>query len=64
VQAVTTLDVGFILFGDDYKRGEMLVNISREIKEVGHDCGNELADHLPNILFLVSRMEDYELREE
>src|SRR3989337_1975750 len=30
VQAITTLDVGYVLFGDDYKRGELLSNLNRE----------------------------------
>ena len=35
VQAATTLDVGYVMFGDDYKRGEMLVNLSREQRAAG-----------------------------
>jgi hypothetical protein len=30
VQAVTTLDLGYIVFGEDYKRGELLVNRAPE----------------------------------
>ena len=62
VQAATTLDLGYVLFGDDYKRGAVLVNLSGEHKEVGNDCGYELADHLPNILRLLYKMEKTELR--
>ncbi|MCP4573594.1 MAG: hypothetical protein GY838_14645 [bacterium] len=54
VQAITTLDVGYVVFGDDYKRGELLVNLSREHKEVDNDCGDELGDHLPNLLRLIA----------
>lgn len=64
VQAITTLDIGYVLFGDDYKRGALLVNLNREHREAGVDCGNELADHLPNVLRLLARMSDAELREE
>jgi nitrate reductase assembly molybdenum cofactor insertion protein NarJ len=64
VQSITTLSVGYVMFGDDYKRGEMLVNLNRELRDVGIDCGNELPDHLPNVLRLIARWEDDELREE
>lgn len=61
VQAVTTLDIGYVLFGDDYKRGEMLANLNREHNEAGVDCGTELADYLPNILRLMAALGDEEL---
>ena len=64
VQAVTTLGVGYVMFGDDYKRGEVLVNLSREYATVGIDCGNELPDHLPNVLRLMARWEDRDLAAE
>jgi nitrate reductase assembly molybdenum cofactor insertion protein NarJ len=64
VQAVTTLGIGYVMFGDDYKRGELLVNLSREQREAGVDSGTELSDHLPNILHLLAVMQDPELREE
>ena len=61
VQAVTTLDIGYVLFGDDYKRGETLANLNREHNETGIDCGTELADYLPNLLRLLAAHEDEEL---
>ncbi len=64
VQAVTTLDVGYVLFGDDYKRGEMLANLNREHSEARNDCGTELADHLPNVLRLIPELRDEELVED
>ncbi|MFU8802391.1 MAG: hypothetical protein ACNA8W_01150, partial [Bradymonadaceae bacterium] len=64
VQSITTLGVGYVMFGDDYKRGEMLVNLSREQQAVGIDCGYELPDHLPNVLRLLARWEDRELATE
>jgi len=64
VQSVTTLDLGYVLFGDDYKRGELLANLSREHQENKIDCGSELGDYLPNILRLVAVLKDDELREE
>ncbi len=64
VQAITTLDIGYVLFGDDYKRGEVLVHLNREHRAVGNDCRNELADHLPAVLCLLPKMEDVDLRAE
>ncbi|MFZ2897619.1 MAG: hypothetical protein WA004_03300 [Saprospiraceae bacterium] len=64
VQAVTTLDLGYVLFGDDYKRGELLVNLNREHRDAGNDCGVELSDHLPNVLRLMPKLKDPELLEE
>lgn len=64
VQAVTTLDLGYVVFGDDYKRGELLVNLNREHREAGNSCGTELADHLPNVLRLLPRMKDLSIRDE
>jgi nitrate reductase assembly molybdenum cofactor insertion protein NarJ len=58
VQAITTLSVGYLLFGDDYKRGELLANLNREHREAGVDCGRELSDHLPNVLRLMARWPD------
>ena len=64
VQAITTIDIGYVLFGDDYKRGALLVNLNREQQEAGVDAGSELADHLPNVLRLLGRMSDEMLRNE
>lgn len=64
VQAITTLDIGYVLFGDDYKRGELLVNLNREHKEADNDCGNELADNLSNLLELLPKMKNDDLRKE
>jgi nitrate reductase assembly molybdenum cofactor insertion protein NarJ len=61
VQAITTLDIGHVLFGDDYKRGELLANLNREHRQAHNDCGHELADHLPNVLRLLPKLTDDEL---
>lgn len=61
IQAITTLDIGYILFGDEYKRAEVLVNLTREHVDNGVDCGSELPDHLSNILALMSVAEDREM---
>ena len=64
VQAITTLDIGFILFGEDYKRGKLLVHLNEEHHKAGNDCETELSDHLPNLLRLISKMQDEEMRTE
>lgn len=64
VQAITTLDLGYLLFGDDYKRAELLVNLSREHTLAGNDCGFELADHLSNVVRLLARMQDESIQKE
>lgn len=53
VQAITTLDVGYVMFGDDYKRAELLSNLTREHARLGTNCKGELGDNLPNILRLI-----------
>lgn len=64
VQAITSLDIGYTLFGEDYKRGALLANLSREHAGAGLDCGGELADHLGNVLRLLPKLADPALRQE
>ncbi len=64
VQAITTLDVGYVLFGEDYKRGALLANLAREHQAAGNDCGAELGDHLGNVLRLLPKLKDEALRAE
>ena len=64
VQAITTLDIGYVLFGDDYKRGQLLSHLNREHHQHDVDCGQELADHLPNVLKLIAVLEEGDLLED
>ncbi len=64
VQAITSLDIGYILFGEDYKRGQLLVHLNQEHKQAGNNCHTELADHLPNVLRLIARIREDSLRDE
>jgi nitrate reductase assembly molybdenum cofactor insertion protein NarJ len=64
VQSLTTLDIGYVLFGDDYKRGALLSNLNQEHNRAENDCRGELADHLPNLLRLIPKLKDPELLEE
>lgn len=58
VNAVCHLDVGYQLFGEDYKRGALLVELSRLQKSSENDTGAELADYLPNMLKLLPRLKE------
>ena len=58
VQSITTLDIGYVVFGDDYKRGELLVNLNKEHQKYNIDCSGELADNLSNVLKLINVLED------
>src|SRR3970282_2954892 len=64
VQSLTPLDIGYVLFGNDYKRGALLSNLRREHAQAGNDCGSELADQLPNVLRLIPKLKDADLRDE
>jgi nitrate reductase molybdenum cofactor assembly chaperone len=64
VQAVCYLDIGYMLFGEDYKRAQLLVNLQSEHKAAGVDCGSELGDHLPNVLMLLSKTTNMDFAEE
>ena len=61
VQSLTTLDIGYVLFGDDYKRGALLSGLNQEHNRAGNDCRGELADYLPNLLRLIPKLKDQEL---
>ena len=58
IQAICYLDLGYVLFGEDYKRGEFLVHMKVEHEKINHDYGCELADNLPVVLELVSLIKD------
>lgn len=58
LKGMCCLDLGYTLFGEDYKRGEFLVNIQRLQKEHGIDTGVELPDHLTNIMKLLAVMDE------
>lgn len=64
IKAIVALDLGYLIFGEDFKRAEFLVNMQKEHKNAGIDCGTELGDHLPNILQLLARTKDDDFREE
>lgn len=64
IQAICYLDLGYVLYAEDYKRGDFLVQMKNEQRKVGNDCGVELADNLPNALTLLPLLEDEGFMEE
>jgi nitrate reductase assembly molybdenum cofactor insertion protein NarJ len=64
IQAICYLDLGYVMFGEDYKRGEFLVNMKKEQEAVNNDCGDDLADNLPNVLTLIPKLTDQKFKEE
>jgi len=64
IQAICYLDIGYVLFGEDYSRGEFLLNMKKEQEKIKHDCGEELADNLPHVLQLMAISEDEEFVQE
>ena len=59
---VCALEIGYHLFGENYKRGEFLANL-RET-EASFELGQEhqLPDYLPVLLRLLTKLQDEELR--
>ena len=59
---VCTLDIGYHLFGENYKRGELLARL-RET-EAPYELGqaHQLPDYLPVLLRLLAKLEDEDLR--
>lgn len=51
-----TLDIGWHLFGESYKRGAFLVGLRQDMRESALEEGTELPDHLPYVLRLLARL--------
>ncbi len=64
VNADCYLDIGYVLFGEESKRGQFLLNMKSEQLKADNPCGTEFPDHLPNVLTLLPKMEDQMIREE
>lgn len=54
------LEVGWQLYGDEYKRGEFLVRMRQLLAEHHAPASRELPDHLPRVLDLLPRLETEE----
>lgn len=51
-----TLEIGWHLFGETYKRGSFLANMRASLREHGVEEGTSLPDFLPNLLRLLPRL--------
>ncbi|KAB2859259.1 MAG: hypothetical protein F9K09_02785 [Flavobacteriales bacterium] len=58
IQAICFLDIGYVIFAEDYKRGEFLVNMKAEQEKYNNNCDGELADNLPYVLRLLPLHKD------
>lgn len=54
VQPICYLDLGYVIFGEDYKRGTFLLHMQQEQKRIERDCSPELPDHLSEVLYLMT----------
>lgn len=60
VQPICYLDLGYVIFGEDYKRGAFLLHMQEEQQKVNNDCGTDLPDNLCNMLTLLHVTNDQE----
>ncbi|MCP5464638.1 MAG: hypothetical protein H7A33_06405 [Deltaproteobacteria bacterium] len=54
VQAVCCLEVGFLLFGEDYKRGQFMAMLKQVYYDKNVSLEGELPDFLPNLIRLLT----------
>lgn len=52
------LDLGYVMFGEDYKRGAFLLNMQIEQQKINNDCGTDLPDNICNVLDLMTLSKD------
>lgn len=64
IKPLVSLDLGYQLFGDERKRVEFLLHVKGLQQKYAVDCGTELPDSLPNVLTLLTKLEEGEDREE
>ncbi len=58
VQPICYLDLGYVMFGEDYKRGAFLLSMQTEQLRIQNDCGTDLPDNICNVLTLMTKSED------
>ena len=63
LQPACSLDLGWHLFGEDYRRGLFLARMRRELRAYGIGESCELPDHLHHALLLLARMEPAQAEE-
>lgn len=58
VQPICYLDLGYVIFGEDYKRGAFLLHMQSEQKAHNNECGTDLSDNISNVFTLIARHPD------
>jgi len=58
INPACTLELGWVLYGQDYARGEFLVKMRQMLSEHRIPESGELPDHLTHVLQLLSRLPD------
>lgn len=53
IQSLITLDLGYLYFGEDYKRAYFLLNLNSEYNKAGVSIKKEMPDSLYNLIFIV-----------
>ncbi len=61
---VAALEIGYHLFGENYKRGLFLAQLRETEEQYALDEQRQLPDYLPTLLRLLTRLDDRELRED
>lgn len=64
VQPICYLDLGYVIFGEDYKRGAFLLHMQEEQLKANNDCGTDLSDNICNMLTLYTKTDNKELLDE
>ncbi len=64
VQPICYLDLGYVIFGEDYKRGAFLLHMQEEQLKEGNDCGTDLSDNICNMLTLYAKSDNQALLDE
>lgn len=63
INPVSSLEIGWHLFGETYERGTFLVKMRETLRELAVEESSELPDHITHILLAISRMEGEEQSE-
>lgn len=63
INPVSSLEVGWHLYGETYERGAFLVQMRDLLRRLAIEESSELPDHLTHALMALGRMEDHERRE-
>ena len=58
VQPICYLDLGYVMFGEDYKRGAFLLSMQNEQLKINNDCGTDLPDNICNVLVMMTKSTD------